>query len=178
MLTEPNSFNGKIILEAYEQTEIKTEKHLGWITPGQKSNLKGLRVLVQATLQDGTVIPTGSTAYIKEETLHNQPWAKNRLKSDTLKGEFILATMNDIEYIFSPKRECCMTIGRLGIHSPHHRFEIIKGSCGCLLVYTPIGTFTWFDKNCKCDTCEQYECECICQLCNKDSKECICEKFK
>jgi hypothetical protein len=102
MLSTPSSFNGKLVLEAYLQTEIKAEIRSGWATVNQKSTLKGLKVLVQATLQDGTVVPAGSTAYIKEEFLHTQPWAKNKLKSDTLPGEFILATMNEVEYIVPP----------------------------------------------------------------------------
>lgn len=103
MLTQPNSFNNKLILEAYKQTEIKGEVRQGWAQIGQKNNLKGLRVLISATLSDGTVIPSGSTAYIKEEFLHSQPWAKNKLKSDTLPGEFIIVTMSEVEYISPPE---------------------------------------------------------------------------
>ena len=69
----------------------------------QKNNLKGLKVLVQATLPDGTVVPVGSTAYLREDFLHTSPAAKNKLKSDTLPGEFILVTMNEVEYISPPE---------------------------------------------------------------------------
>jgi hypothetical protein len=103
MLTQPNSFNNKLILEAYKHTEIKSEVRSGWATPGQKNSLKGLKVLIQATLSDGTLVPAGSTAFIKEEFLHNSPWAKAKLKSDTLSGEFIIVTMNEIEYIAPPE---------------------------------------------------------------------------
>lgn len=105
ILDQTNSFNGKIVVEAYKHTEIKAEIRSGWASPQQKNNLKGLRVLVQARLADGTVIPVNSTAYIKEELLHTQPWAKNKLKSDTLKEEFILVTMNEIEYISPPSTD-------------------------------------------------------------------------
>lgn len=102
-LSLPSSFNNKLILEAYQHTEIRPEGNKGWIQVSQKNNLKGLRVLVQATLLDGTIVPTGSIAYIREELLHTSPWAKNKLKSDTLKGEFILANMSDVEYISPPE---------------------------------------------------------------------------
>lgn len=102
MLNKSSSFNGKIILEAYTHTEVKADIRSGWATINQKTSLKGLTVLIQAILSDGTIIPSGSTAYIKEELLHTQPWAKNKLKSDTLSKEFIIVGMNEIEYIDPP----------------------------------------------------------------------------
>ena len=101
MLEKSTSFN-KLVLEAYVHKGIESEQRSGWVTPGQKNKLKGLKVLIQVNLQDGTTIPVGSTAYIKEELLHTQPWAKNKLKSDTLPGEFIVVTMNEVEYIDPP----------------------------------------------------------------------------
>ena len=102
MLDKSSSF-GKLIVEAYIPTGLKAEVKSGWATLEQKNNLKGLKVLIQAHLSDGTIIPPGSTAYIKEELLHTQPWAKNKLKSDTLTGEFIIVSTNEIEYIDPPK---------------------------------------------------------------------------
>ena len=102
-LNKASSFNNKLILEAYTHTEIRPEGNRGWITAGQKNNLKGLKVLIQAVLSDGTVVPAGSTAFIKEETLHSALFAKNKLKCDTIPGEFILATMNDVECLDPPE---------------------------------------------------------------------------
>ena len=102
-LNKTSSFNNKLILEAYTHTEIRPEGSKGWITVSQKNNLKGLKVLVQATLPDGTIVPAGSTAYLREDFLHTSPAAKNKLKSDTLPGEFILVTMNEVEYISPPE---------------------------------------------------------------------------
>jgi len=102
-MQQPNSFNGKLILEAYKHTDVKAEVRSGWAMPGQRNALKGLKVLIQATLSDGTVVPYGSTAFLKEESLHVAPWAKNKLKSDTLPGEFIIVTMNEVEYITPPE---------------------------------------------------------------------------
>lgn len=102
-LEKASSFNNKLVVEAYIHTEIRPEGNKGWITASQKNNLKGLRVLIQANLPDGTVVPVGSMAFIKEESLHTSLWAKNKLKSDTLPGEFILVTMNEVEYISPPE---------------------------------------------------------------------------
>lgn len=102
-LNKTSSFNNKLILEAYTHTEIRPEGNKGWITVSQKNNLKGLKVLIQATLPDGTIVPAGSTAYLREDFLHTSPAAKNKLKSDTLPGEFILVTMNEVEYISPPE---------------------------------------------------------------------------
>ena len=98
-----SSFNNKLILEAYKHQEIRPEGNKGWVQASQKNNLKGLRVLIQATLSDGTVVPAGSMAYIREEFLHTSPAAKNKLKSDTLSGEFILVTMSEVEYLDPPE---------------------------------------------------------------------------
>ena len=102
MLDKPTSFNNKLILEAYTHSGIKAEVKSGWASVSQKAHLKGLKVLFEAHLSDGTVIPRGSMAFIKEELLSTQPWAKNKLKSDTIPEEFILVTMNEIEYISPP----------------------------------------------------------------------------
>lgn len=101
-LKKPTSFNGKLVLEAYNQTELRAEVKSGWATLNQRNSLKGLTVLIQANLPDGSIVPVGSTAYIKEESLHTQPFAKARLKSDTLKQEFILVGIDQVEYIVPP----------------------------------------------------------------------------
>lgn len=103
MLTQPNSFNNKLILEAYKHTELKADVKQGWAQLSQKNSLRGLTVLISAILSDGTHIPAGSKAWIKEELLHTQPWSKNKLKSDTLPGEFIIVTMSEVEYITPPE---------------------------------------------------------------------------
>lgn len=101
-LSKASSYNNKLILQAYIHTEIRAEGNKGWIQASQKNNLKGLKVLIQAILSDGTVVPAGSTAYLKEELLHSAPFAKNKLKCDTLPGEFILVTMGEVEYLVPP----------------------------------------------------------------------------
>jgi len=102
MSIQPNSFD-KLILEAYKRQEVKGEIRSGWIAaPDQKSLLKGLRVLMNAQFTDGRSVVAGSTAYLKEESLHNGTIGKNKYKSDTLPCEFIVVNLNDIEYIVPP----------------------------------------------------------------------------
>ena len=100
--SSPSSFNNKLVLEAYKHTEIRPECNKGWIVAGQKNNLKGLKVLVQAVLSDGTIVLKNSTAFVKEESLQHKLWSKNKLKCDTIPVEFILVTMNDVEWIDPP----------------------------------------------------------------------------
>jgi len=100
-LNNPTSFN-KLILQAYQHTEIRADGNKGWIQAGQKNSLKGLKVLVDAKLSDGITVLKDSTAYIKEDSLHTSVWAKDKRKCDTLPGEFILVTMNEVEYIDPP----------------------------------------------------------------------------
>ena len=69
-----------------------------------------------------------------------------------------------------------MTIGRLGIHkSDHLEFHLEHGSCGCRILSTPIAVFTLFDKECKCENCEQHGCECVCGNCGEIFSECNCK---
>jgi hypothetical protein len=102
-LSKASSFNNKLILEAYVHTEIRPDGNKGWITAGQKNSLKGLKVLLKAELPNGEIIPAGSRAWIKEDSLHTALWAKDIRKCDFITGEFILVTMNEVEFISPPE---------------------------------------------------------------------------
>lgn len=103
-LDGPRSFNNRIILEAYQtDRSLRGEVKNGFALVDQKVSLKGLRVLIPAKLTDGTLIPVGSIAYIKEEFLHNTSGINKRLKSDTLKEQFIIVDIANIEYIVPPE---------------------------------------------------------------------------
>lgn len=103
-LSQACSFN-KLIVEAYQYKGLESEFKGGIARPVQKNNLKGLRVLIQANLADGTIVPVNSIAYIKEELLFSHPAMKNKLKCDTLSGEFIVVNLQDVEYIDPPHGE-------------------------------------------------------------------------
>lgn len=95
------SFNDMLILEPYQQGQgLKEEVRHGIAFVKQKSELFGLRVLVEAKLSDGSFVPAGSTAYISEELLSTQQWAKN-LKSCKALGDqkFILVEMKYVNMI-------------------------------------------------------------------------------
>jgi uncharacterized protein (UPF0254 family) len=102
-LSKASSFNNKLILESYKHTEIRPEGNKGWITAGQKNSLKGLRVLLDAELPNGDKILAGSKAWVKEDSLHTAVWAKDIRKCDFIPGEFILVTMNEVEFISPPE---------------------------------------------------------------------------
>lgn len=65
------SLNNRLILEQYKKEAIKTDISGGFARMAQKISLKGLKVLVGTVLADGTQVPAGSTAFLKEEYLHN-----------------------------------------------------------------------------------------------------------
>ncbi len=102
-LNKASSFNNKLILESYKHTEIRPEGNKGWVQAAQKNSLKGLKVLIQAVLSDGTIVLKNSTAFIKEESLYTCVWAKAKLKCDTIPVEFILVNMAEVEYIEPPR---------------------------------------------------------------------------
>lgn len=69
-----------------------------------------------------------------------------------------------------------MRIGRLRIDKPIWGFFADKGACGCLFLWTPLASFTWLDKECKCSYCGGYTCVCaymICAYCAEDPCTCI-----
>jgi len=103
MLDKPTSFNGKLVLEVYVHTEVRSNTTKGWTGVVQKNNLKGLKVLVDANLPNGSSVSAGSVAWIKEDLLHSSPWAKDVRKCDFIPGEFILVNMNEVEFVSPPE---------------------------------------------------------------------------
>ena len=56
------SMNNRLILEHYVPKSLESTRMGGIATPGQRNKLVGLKVLVDAHLGDGKVIPSGSLA--------------------------------------------------------------------------------------------------------------------
>lgn len=96
------SVNSRLVVEAYHKDGLKKSVNSGFATIAQKVSVKGLKVLIDAKMNDGTIIPAGSTAYIREETLHTQPWAQKILECDTIRGQFMIAEMSHVEFISPP----------------------------------------------------------------------------
>lgn len=103
-LDSARSVNGKLVLEAYKKEALRANVSNGFARPDQKVTVKGLKVLVDAKLNDGTLIPKGSLAYIKEENLHTQAWAQKNYESDAVGVPFILADSSNVEF-FAPGKE-------------------------------------------------------------------------
>lgn len=98
-VTAPRSLNNRIIVEAYKKDGLRSTERNGFAFVDQKLSLKGLTVLVDAKLSDGTFIPKGSMAYIKEETLHTHPWAQKALECDKIEGKFLIVEMSYVEFV-------------------------------------------------------------------------------
>jgi len=99
------SFN-KLILEPYKAEALKSEIRHGIAMVGQKNRVIGLKLLVDADASINSVsviLKKGSTVYIREEVLHNSPWAKNTLKSSAVEGDFIIVDASHIEFVEDQK---------------------------------------------------------------------------
>jgi hypothetical protein len=94
------SLNDTLVLEPYQHGQgLKEEIRSGFAFVKQKSELFGLKVLAEAKLSDGSYIPTGSTAYISEELLSTQQWAKNVKSCAGLSEKFILVELKYVSMI-------------------------------------------------------------------------------
>ncbi len=96
------SVNNRLILETYVDRGLTSKVNAGLITPGQRDGIAGLKVLMQATLSDGRVIPAGSIAHIREEYLVIHPWAKKEMVCDFLPTKFIIVDLLHIEFFTTP----------------------------------------------------------------------------
>lgn len=117
------SLNNRFVVEAYlSDRQIKSTNHGGFAMIQQKVTLKGLRLLIDAKV-DGLgshtiktafvhsvpaseseevaprIVPKGSIAYIREEYLHTQPWAKQLLECEGIEGKFMIVDIQYVEFI-------------------------------------------------------------------------------
>lgn len=93
------SLNNKIIVETFANVGgLKSEVRHGFALVAQKVNIVPLTVLVDTVLADGTSIPAGTKAYILEEALSTQPWAKQIKKIPDLLGdkECLIVDIKDV----------------------------------------------------------------------------------
>lgn len=104
-LTSMRSFNNRLVVEPYQKGALQSTVTNGFAFITQKVTVKGLTVLMDAKLEDGTFVPKGSIAYIKEESLHTQPWAQKVLESDTLGVPFIIVDLANVEFISPPPND-------------------------------------------------------------------------
>lgn len=97
------SMNNRLIVEAYKKEALRATEKNGFAMVSQKITLKGLKVLVDAKLNDDTLVPVGSIVYIKEEVLHTQAWAQKPLECEAIGEPFLIVDLNFVEFISPPK---------------------------------------------------------------------------
>lgn len=97
------SFNNRLIVQAYKKEAIRTTERNGFAFIEQKLGLKGLEILVDTQLADGTYINKGSIAYIKEELLHTAPWAQKTLECAAIGQPFLIVDLTYVEMVGSGK---------------------------------------------------------------------------
>lgn len=101
------SLNNRLIVEVYKKEALRSKEKNGFAYVDQKLFLKGLRVLIDAKFDDGTVIHKGSIAYIKEEVLHTQQWAQKAFESTYFQEPFLIVDKTYVEFIEPPQHNKC-----------------------------------------------------------------------
>ena len=89
------TLNNKVILEPYKGVrKLESQVKNGFATTKQKTNLVGLKVIVDGTVSQGQgviEIKKGQTVYYPEEILYNQKWSKDIYTCKDIGEPFILA---------------------------------------------------------------------------------------
>lgn len=100
------SLNNRVVVEAYKTDKsLKATVSNGFAMVTQKIALVGLKVLVEAKLADGRIVPAGSTVFIRESLLHTSPWAQSALQSDAVSAPFLIIEQNFIEFVKTPEEQ-------------------------------------------------------------------------
>lgn len=98
-LVQPVSLNNKLIVEKYVKGEIRAKERNGFALIDQKTQVKGLKVLMNAFLANDVLVYKGSIAYIREEVLHTAAWAQKALESDAISVPFLIVDLSQVEFI-------------------------------------------------------------------------------
>lgn len=97
------SVNNRLIVEPYHSDRaLKATAGSGFALVSQKVNLKGLKLLVGASIfENGHEIywDAGAIVYIREELLYTQPWAKHQMECEGIEGKFIIVDRQFVEMI-------------------------------------------------------------------------------
>lgn len=100
----PYSVNNRLIVESYKEDRgLKATVNSGFAMISQKVTVKGMKVLMDADLHvHGQLwgrVRKGDMAYIREEYLHSQPWAKKMFSSDAVEGDFMIVDLAMVEFV-------------------------------------------------------------------------------
>jgi hypothetical protein len=105
------SLNNRLVLEPYTSDgQVKSTTGSGFAMIQQKVKLVGLKLLMAAKVDDfgqfsvdgitmPRVISKNSIAFIREEYLHTQVWAKKLLECEGIEGKFIIVDLQHVEFI-------------------------------------------------------------------------------
>ena len=100
---EPHTVNNRLIVEMYKKEALRSTEKSGFAFVAQKLSLKGLKLLVNAKLNDGSFVMKDSVVYVKEELLHTQAWAQKGMECDSIEGQFLIVDLIHVEFI-KPKQ--------------------------------------------------------------------------
>jgi hypothetical protein len=98
-LSTTSSLNNRIVLKVYVPGAIETKIKNGFAGVSQAIVVKGLEVLLDAKLSDGTTIEAGSIAFIREKSLFTLPQFKEIFESDAVGQPFVIANIEQVEFI-------------------------------------------------------------------------------
>lgn len=100
----PFSLNNKLVVEPYKNDKVlKANVSNGFAMISQKIAVKGLKLLMDAKLTNGDVIPKGYVVHIREEVLFTQPFAKQVFESESVGSNFMVVDIGYVDFITPPK---------------------------------------------------------------------------
>lgn len=93
------SYNRKILCEPYiSKGAIESEVKKGMAFVKQKSKVVGLKVLIDAQIDENIIIKKGSFVYVLEEILHNQTSYQKPLTADVINEPFVVIDFGHVVF--------------------------------------------------------------------------------
>lgn len=90
--------NGKLAVQPYIMESLQTEKVNAFARVRQASRIVGLKMLAEGTV-DGEVYPAGTTVFLTERSLNEEPWAKQTLRIKNDIGDDVEVMMIDSKFV-------------------------------------------------------------------------------
>ena len=98
------SLYNKVVVKAYDNSQgVKQEIRSGIVQVSQKKKVVGLELSADFKDQNGNSYAAGSKAYVLEDNLMGQPWAKDKRSCDAFAGEFIVVDINQVVFFETKK---------------------------------------------------------------------------
>lgn len=94
------SFNRKIVCEPYKaKAGLKSKINRGVAVVQQKTEVIGLKVLIDAKVDNELQLKTGDIIYVKEETLHTVKSYQNALECPDIKEPFVIVDFGHVDFV-------------------------------------------------------------------------------